>query len=145
MNKIFTIASDACTLYVDINSYECPTTLFKSSRPNESNDEIYCSQPDTVIPGRNCIAVIKLTCLFEMNLLKSHDYKNTRYRNLHSALLNPCSHFKLMPTEIPCYWFHRIFNKNLNGKYLGSVRIIKECQKVTIRVSYYIYYRHKKI
>ena len=92
INNLVTIASDTCRLYADINGYECPRTLFKSKRPNEKNPEMYRSRPDIIICERNCITLIELTCPFETNLLKSHDYKITKYQNLRSAFINPCSH-----------------------------------------------------
>ena len=85
-DQLVTIASDICRLYADIKGYECPSTLFKSKRPNEINAEMYRSRPDTIIRERNCITVIKLTCPFETNLLKSHDYTITKYRSSQSLL-----------------------------------------------------------
>ena len=40
MNNLVTIASDTYRFYADINSYECPITLFKSTRPHETNAEM---------------------------------------------------------------------------------------------------------
>ena len=96
MNNLVAIASDTCRSYADINGYECQSTLFESKRPNETNAEMYRSRPDIIIREGNCVTVIELTCPFETNLLKSHDYKVTKYQNLRSALLSPYSHFKLM-------------------------------------------------
>ena len=70
MNNLVAIAFEICRLYTDINGYECPSTRFKSTRPNETNAEMYRSRPDIIIRERNCITVIELTCPFEMNLLK---------------------------------------------------------------------------
>ena len=98
---------------------------------------------------RNCITVIELTCPCETNPLKSHDYKITKYQNLRSALLSPCSHFKLIFLEILSLGFTgssiKTFETYLSGKKLDSVRITKKCQEVAIRASYRIYCRRNKI
>ena len=144
-DQLVTIASDICRLYADIKGYECSSTLFKSNRPNEINAEMYRSRPDIIICERNCITVIKLTCPFETNLLKSHDCTITKYQNLRSALLNPCLHFKLILLEIYSLGFTgssiKTFETYLNGINLDSVRIIKKRQEVAIRASYNIYCR----
>ena len=148
MNNLATIAYDTCRLYADINGYEWPSTLFKSKRPNETNAEMYRSRSD-IIRERNCITVIELACPFGTNLLKSYDYKNTKYENLRGAFLNPFSYFKLILLEISCLGFTvssiKTFEIVLNGNNLDSVRIIKTCQGVAIRASYYIYHRRNKI
>ena len=88
MNNLVVTASDTCRLYADIIRYECPSILFKSERPVEKNAEMYLSRPGIIIRERNCITVIELMCPFETNLLKSHDYKVTKYQNLRSALIS---------------------------------------------------------
>ena len=109
---------------------------------------MYLSRPGIIIRERNCITVIELMCPFQTNLLKLRDYKVTKYQNLRSALLNPCSYFKLVLLEISSLGFTgssiKAFETYLNGKSLDSVRIIKKCQEVAIRVSYYIYCRRNK-
>ena len=103
---------------------------------------MYRSRPD-IIRERNCITVIELACPFGTNLLKSYDYKNTKYENLRGAFLN------LILLEISCLGFTvssiKTFETVLNGNNLDSVRIIKTCQGVAIRASYYIYHRRNKI
>ena len=73
------------------------------------------------------------TCPFETNLLKSYDYKVTKYQSLRSALLNTCSHLKLILLEISSLGFTRssikTFETYLNGKNLDSVRIIKKMSR----------------
>ena len=108
MYNLVAIASDTCRLCADTNGNECPSTLFKSKRPNETNAEMYRSRPDIIIRERNSITVIELARPFETNLLTSHDYKITKYQNLRSALLNPCSHFKLI---LLFSWFNRSSRK----------------------------------
>ena len=49
MNNLITIVSDTCRVYANMNGYECPNTLFKSKRPNETNAEMYQSRPDSII------------------------------------------------------------------------------------------------
>ena len=87
MSNLVAIASDTCKLYADINGYECPSTLFKSKIPNETNAQMYRWRPDIIIPERNCITVIELTCPSETNLLKSHDCKITKNQNRSSQSL----------------------------------------------------------
>ena len=41
MNNLVAIVSDTSRLYADINGYECPSTLSKSKRQNETNAEMY--------------------------------------------------------------------------------------------------------
>ena len=98
-SKQFWKTSSKSLLNPDVNWYECPSTLFKSKIPNETNAEMYRWRPDIIILERNCITVKELSCPFETNLLKSHDYKITKYQNLGNALLNPCSHFILKLLE----------------------------------------------
>ena len=89
-------------------------------KKNETNADMYRSRPDIIIQERNCITLIESKCPFEMNLLKSHNYKITKYQNLFSPLLNPSSHFKLILLESPTHGFTRslrtTFEIYLNGK-----------------------------
>ena len=149
MNNLVTITSDTCRLYADTNGYKCPSTLLKSKRPNETNAEMYLLRPDIIIRKRNFITVTELMCPFEINLLKSHDYKFAKYQNFCSALLNPCSHLKLILLKISLLGFTgssiKTFETSLNGINLDSVRIIKKCPEMAICVLYYIYWRCNKI
>ena len=106
---------------------------FKSKRSNERNAEMYWSRPDIVIRERNCITVVEVMCPFETNLLKSHDYKVSKYQNLHSALPNPCSHFKLILLEISSHDFTgspiKIFETYLNGRNCkSSQKMSRSCK-----------------
>ena len=87
MNNLVAIASNTSTLYANINGYECPSTLFKSKRSNETNAEMYRSRPD-IIREINCITVIELTCPFETNLLSHMITKslNTRISAAHFSI-----------------------------------------------------------
>ena len=148
LNKIINFAR-RYHIYNLNDGYEFPSTLFESKRPNETNAEMYRSRPDIIIRERNCIIVIELTRPFEINLVKSHNYKNTKYQNLSSALLNPCSHFKLILLEISFLGFTgsstKTFETHLNGKNLDSARMMKKFQEVVIRASNHIYFRRNKI
>ena len=123
-----------------MNNLFTKSTLFNSRRPFETNAEMYQSRPDILIPERNCITVIELTCPFEVNLLKSHDYKNTKYQNLQSTLPNLHTCFKLILLEIYSLGFTgssiKTLETYLNGKNVDSVRVIKKCQEVAISASY---------
>ena len=74
--------SEGFKLYADIEGFENTNTLFKSSRPNETNAEMYRQRSDIVILERRQITIIELTCPFETNFNKLHKYKARRYNNL---------------------------------------------------------------
>ena len=70
--------SEDFKLYADIEGFENTNKLFKSSRRNEPNAEMYHQRPDVVILERRRITIIELTCPFETNFNKSHEYKARR-------------------------------------------------------------------
>ena len=148
MNNLVTIASNIFRLYADTDEYDCPSRFFKSSRPQDPNASNYKPRPDIVIQENNKTMIIELTCPFETNLEKSHDYKKTRYKDLRNAFLNPRAHFNLILLEISSPGFtgltksleHFLISKGFDAK-----RIIRKCQKVALRASYFIYCRRNKV
>ena len=70
MNNFVTIASEGFRLYADMDGYDCPNHLFRSSRPEDPDTNKYWPRPDIVIQERNKTTIIKLTCHFETNLKK---------------------------------------------------------------------------
>ena len=140
--------SEGFKLYADIEDFENTKTLFKSSRPNEPNAEMYCQSPDIVILERHQITIIELTCPFETNFNKSHKYKARRYNNLRNTLITPCAQFNLILLEISTLGFVgktiKTFSKFLKELKLDDEKIINKCQEVAVRTSYFIYCRRRK-
>ena len=92
------------------------------------------------IETRDTLTIIELT--------KSREYKETRYKEIKSELLTPPSNFQLIFLEVTSLGFvtkniktFRNFLKsiNINERYL-----IEKLQEVAIRCSYFIYCRRKK-
>ena len=74
MNNLATPASDRGGLYADINGY----VQALCSRVEDQMKQMNRSRPDIIIRERKYITVIEVMCPFETNLLKLHDYKNTK-------------------------------------------------------------------
>ena len=104
-NNLIISISEGFKLYADIEGFENTNTLFKSSRPNEPNAEMYRQLPDIVILEIRRITIIELTCPFETNFNKSHEYKARRYNNLRKALITPLAQFSLILLEISTLGF----------------------------------------
>ena len=92
------------------------------------------------IETRDTLTIIELT--------KSREYKETRYKEIKSELLTPPSNFQLIFLEVTSLGFvtkniktFRNFLKsiNINERYL-----IEKLQEVAIRCSYLIYCRRNK-
>ena len=125
MNNFVTIASEDFRLYADIDGYDCPSRLFRSSRPQDPNADKYRPRPDIAIQERNKSTITELTCPFEKNLEKSRDYKKTRYKN--TFLHSPRPHFNLILLEISSSGFTgstKSSEQFLRSKYLNA-KIIK--------------------
>ena len=101
-----------------------------------------------VILERRRITIIELTCLFETNFSKSHEYKARRYNNLRNALITPRAQFNLILFEISNLGFVgkaiKTFSKFLKELKLDDERIIDKWQEVAVRTSYFIYCRRRK-
>ena len=147
MNNFVTIASEGFRLYAGIDGYDCLSFLFRSSRPQDPDADKYKPRPDITIQERNKTTTTELTCPFEMNLEKSHDYKKARYKNLSSALLGPCTHFNMILEISPSRFTGstKSFEQFLKSKDLDAKRIIRKCQEVALRASYFIYFRQNKM
>ena len=151
MNNLITFTSEDYKTYADINGFESTNALFKSSRPNEPNAEMYHQRPDMAISQKRKITITELTCPFETNFDKSHEFKARRYNNLRNALSTPqawCSCIALIFLEISSLDFAgkmvKTFSKFLKELKLDDERIINKCQEVVICTSYYIYSRRRK-
>ena len=150
MNNLITFTSEDFKIYADINGFESTNALFKSSRPNEPNTEMYRQRPDIAILEKRRITILELTCPFETGFNKSHEFKARRYNNLRKALITPSAQFNLILLEISTLGFGKMiktFSKFLKELKLDDERIIdkyQEDQEVAVRTSYYIYYRRRK-
>ena len=145
MNNFVTIASESFRLYDDIDGYDCPSRLFRSSKGRDPDADKYRPRPDVSIQEENKTRIIKLTCPFETNLEKSRDYKKTRYKKLDSALLSPRAHFNLILLEIsPSGFTGSTKSFEQSQKDLDAKRIIPKSQEVALRASYFIFCRRNK-
>ena len=135
-------------LYADVEGFENTNTLFKSSRPDKPNAEMYRQRPDIVILERCRITVIELTCPFETNFNKWHEYKARRYKNLRNVLITPRAQFNLILLEISTLGFIgktiKTFSQFLKELKLDDGKIINKCQKAAVRTSYFIYCQRRK-
>ena len=113
MNNLITFTSEDFKIYADINGFVSSNALFKSSRPNEPNAEMYRQRSDIVILENCRITIIELTCPFETNFNKSHEFKARRYNNLRNALITPRAQFNLILREISTLGFCRKNDKNI--------------------------------
>ena len=64
-------------IFVDLTNYENPRNLFKFKRP------------DIAIKENDSITAIELTCPFELNIIKSREYEDNRYKELKNDLVVP--------------------------------------------------------
>ena len=131
MNNLITFTSEDFKIYADINGFVSSNALFKSSRPNEPNAEMYHQRSDIVILENCRITIIELTCPFETNFNKSHEFKARRYNNLRNALITPLVQFTLILLEFSSLGFAgkmiKTFSKFLKELKLDDERIINKC------------------
>ena len=90
VSHLSSLVQENCVLCVDIEGYKNPSVLFNNIRP------------DIVLVIGNVYHVIKLTVYFEMNLLKSHNYKMNKYSNINSEVVDKNAICKLYPIEFSC-------------------------------------------
>ena len=64
-------------IFADLTNYENPGNLFKFKKP------------DIVIKENDSITAIEFTCPFELNFIKSREYKEKKYRELKKDLVVP--------------------------------------------------------
>lgn len=142
-------------LYVDIDGFQNPSILFKSRQQQRTNQAIvntnnltHRARPDIIIEERDRITVIELTCPYETNLKSSREYKLKRYENLRNELVTPVQDFEIILLEVSSLGFvteeSKRFRTVLNELLLPADYIVKKCQEVAIRSSYYIYCRRNK-
>ena len=107
-----------------------------------------CRQrPDIAILEKRRITILELTCPFETDFNKSHEFKAKRNNNLRKALITLSAQFNLILLEISTLGFGKMiktFSKFLKELKLDDERIIDKYQEVAVRTSYYIYYRRTK-
>ena len=97
---------------------------------------------------RDEITIVELTCPFETNIDNAHAYKQEKYKNLRNELITPVKKFNLICLEISSLGFvgqaHTEFIIFVESLKLEGMHIIKKCQEVAIRTSFYIYCRRNK-
>ena len=74
---------------------------------------MYRQPPGIVILEKRRITIIELTCPFETNFNKSHEFKARRYNNLRNALITPRVQFNLILLEISTLGFAGKTIKNI--------------------------------
>ena len=143
------VANDLLQVYVDIDGYVNPATLFKKRDQaiitNMDDNLRHRARPDIVLKNNNQITAIELTCPYETNREKSRKFKKRWYKNLKNELITSTSIFKLILLEIISLGFTINYVKRLINFMLklnlGYERIIYKCQEVAIRTSFFIYCR----
>ena len=131
-----TSAGETYKLFVDIEGYDNPGSLFRSCRP------------DIVLLKNDMLYVIELTICFETNFIKSREYKTKRYQNLKDNLIDKKYKVEIYTVEFSAIgltssnlvYFTR-FLKTLN---IDVKRMISKCSEVCVRSSYYIFNRRGK-
>ena len=118
-------------IFADLTNYENPGNLFKSKRP------------DIVIKENDSITAIELTCPFELNIVKSREYKEKKNRELKTDLVVPYKRFTLILFELTSLGF---ISKNmkemrtlLQKLSIDDHYVINKLTEVAIRCSYMIY------
>ena len=105
MNDLVTFTSEDFKIYADINVFKSTNTLFKYSRPNIPDAEMYRQRPDIVILEKRRVTIIELTCPFETNFNKSHKFKARSYNNLRNGLITLRAQFNLILLKISTLGF----------------------------------------
>ena len=80
-------------IFTDLTNYQNPGNLFKSKRPA------------IIIKKNNSITTIELTCPFELNTIKSREYKENKYSEVKNDLVLPDKRFKLILLELTSLGF----------------------------------------
>ena len=123
-------------IFAYLTNDENPGNLFKSKRP------------DIVIKGNDSITAIELTCPFELNIIKSREHKENKYRELKNELVVPYKQFTLILLELTSLGFvsknikeMRTLLQKLN---IDDHDVIKKLTEVANRCSYMIYRKSNK-
>ena len=131
MNNLITFTSEDFKIYADMNGFESTNALFRSSRPNKPNAEMYRQRQDLAILEKRRITSTELTCPFATNFTKSNEFKARRYNNLRNALITPLVQFTLILLEFSSLGFAgkmiKTFSKFLKELKLDDERIINKC------------------
>ena len=131
MNNLITFTSEDFKIYADMNGFESTNALFRSSRPNKPNAEMYRQRQDLAILEKRRITSTELTCPFATNFTKSHEFKARRYNSLRNALITPLVQFTLILLEFSSLGFAgkmiKTFSKFLKELKLDDERIINKC------------------
>ena len=77
------------------------------------SDTLHRVGPDIIIQNKNTTIVIKLTCPFEVKLIKSNLYKQKLYDNLQSEFLTPTPHSILFLKMSSLGFIHHETNKSI--------------------------------
>ena len=136
MSHLAELVTENCTLYADIEGFKNPSSLFESVRP------------DIVLIINNVYHIVKLTVCFETNLLKSHDYKARKYKNIGEDVINKNVIIKLYPVEFSCLGFTSknltSFTSLIRSNIINVKRLVSKCSEVCCRTTYYIFNRRGK-
>ena len=118
-------------IFADLTNYENPGNLFKSKRP------------DIVIKENDSITAIELTCPFELNIIKSREYKENKYRESKKD-----KRFTLILFELTSSGF---ISKNikemrtlLQKLNIDDHYVINKLTEVAIRCSHMVYCKRNK-
>ena len=123
-------------IFADLTNYENRGNLFKSKKP------------DIVIKENDSIAATELTCPFELNIIKSREYKENKYRELKKDLVVPYKRFMLILFELTLSGF---ISKNikemrtlLQKLNIDDHYVINKLTEVAIRCSHMVYCKRNK-
>ena len=127
---------DYSLMYVDLDSFDNPSKLFKSSRP------------DLALVKNDEVMIIELTCCYETNTLKSRSYKIDKYKSLQSDISNRYKIKRKIFIEVTMLGFttehinkyKRLFDKT----DIDVERMIRKMSEVSARCSYFIYTQRNK-
>ena len=123
-------------ILVDMPGFPGPGSVFESLRP------------DIVVCNKNEVITIELTICFETNFEQSRKYKETRYENLKSNLIEKNRNLKMLFIEFSSLGFCSTqsieFSKWAKSVGVDVPRMLGICTEVCIRSSYYIFNRRNK-
>ena len=129
MNDLVTFTSEDFKIYADINVFKSTNTLFKYSRPNEPDAEMYRQRPDIVILEKRRVTIIELTCPFETNFNKSHKFKARRYNNLRNGLIT------LRAFETNFNKSHKFKARRYNNLRNGLITLRAQLNLILLKIS----------
>ena len=134
-NYVMQLQQYGYKIFIDLDGYSSPSSLFKSCRP------------DVVLLKDDEITVIELTVCFETNIEKSKQYKLEKYKHLENDLQKPIRSFTLITVEITTLGFykkHKSLVKLLKDYNINVSRCYKKMGECALRASYFIYTQRNK-